>query len=89
MLVRVVLHRDRVIEALAQRADTRLEKPLLVLRRVVLEVLGEVAELAGRLDRLHGRLALRPLELGELGLEGGALIGGQVFGSRFAHETER
>ena len=89
MLVGVVLHRDRVIEAIAQRADTRLEQALLVLRRVVLEVLGEVTELAGRLDRLHGRLALRPFELGELGLEGGALIRGQVFGSRFAHETER
>ena len=77
------------LRPLAQRADTRLEQPLLVLRRVVLEVLGEVAEFAGRLDRLHGCLALRPFEVGELGLEGGALIRGQVFGSRFAHETER
>ena len=89
VLVRVVLDGDRVVEALAQRADPRLEQALLVLRGVVLEVLGEVAELARRLDRLHGRLALRPLELGELGLEGGALLRGQVLGSRFAHETER
>jgi diguanylate cyclase (GGDEF)-like protein len=52
---------------------------------VVLEVLGEVAELAGGLDRLNGLLALRPFELGELGLEGGALLGGQVVGSRLSH----
>ena len=85
VLVRVVLDRDRVIQPLAQRADPRLEQTLLVLRRVVLEVLRQVAELARRLDRLHGGLAARPFELGELGLEGGALLGGQVLGSRLAH----
>ena len=84
-----MLHRDRVIQAMAERTYTRLEQALLVLCGVVLEVLGEVAEFARRLDRLHGCLALRPFEVGELGLERGALIRGQVFGSRFAHETER
>ena len=50
----------------AQRADARLEEALLVLRRVVLEVLREVAELARRLDRGDDGGAARALELGEL-----------------------
>ena len=54
---------------MAQHPDPRLEEPLLVLRRVVLEVLGEVAVCARGRDRLYGFLPLRPLELGELGLE--------------------
>ena len=45
-----------------------LEQALLVLRRVVLEVLGQVAVRARDRDRLDDRLAPRPLELGELGL---------------------
>ena len=46
-----------------------LEESLLVLRRVVLEVLGEVAVCAGGRDRLDDLLPLRTLELGKLGLE--------------------
>ena len=89
MVVRVVLDRDRVVETFAQGADPRLEQTLLVLCRVVLEVLGQVAELTRRLDRLNGRLAARPLELGELGLQGGPLLGVEMLGSRFAHRTQR
>src|SRR5262249_51322638 len=68
VLVGVVLDGHRVIQALAQDADPGLEQPLLVLRGVVLEVLGQVAELARGLDRLHRFLAPRALQLGELGL---------------------
>ena len=85
MVVGVVLDRDRVVEALPQLADARLEQTLLVLRRVVLEVLGQVAERARHLDRLDRRLRLRPLELGELGLQGGVLLGGQLLDSRLTH----
>ena len=88
VLVRVVLDRHRVVEPFAERPDPRLEEPLLVLRSVVLEVLGKVAELARRLDRLHGLLALRPLELGKLRLEGGSLLGGQLLGPRLAHRSK-
>ena len=54
-------------------------------QRAALEA--ELAELEGprRLDRLDCRLAARSLELGELGLEGGPLLRGQVLGSRLAH----
>src|SRR5581483_534286 len=41
----------RTVEPRTQRADPSLEQALLVLRRVVLEVLREVAELARLLDR--------------------------------------
>src|SRR5262249_38814707 len=54
------------VEPRPQRADARLEQALLVLRRVVLEVLGEVAELARLLDRGDDLGAARALELGEL-----------------------
>src|SRR5262249_18276189 len=47
----------RVLEAVAQHPDPRFEQPLLVLRRVVLEVLGEVAVRPRRRDCLHGRSA--------------------------------
>ena len=69
-------------------ADPRLEQALLVLRRVVLEVLREVAELPRGLDRLDGGLAPRAFELGELRLEGGSLLGGEVLGPRLAHVNE-
>ncbi len=89
MLVGVVLNRHRMVEALAQRPDPGLEEALLVLRRVVLEVLGEISELARSLDRLHGSLATRALELCELCLQRLALVRCQVLGSRLAHETKR
>ena len=81
MLVGVVLDGDRMIQALAQGADPRLEQSLLVLRSVVLEVLREVAELARGLDRLDRLLAPRAFQLGQLGLESGALL--ERSGSRF------
>ena len=49
-----------------QNRDAALEQALLVLRRVVLEVLGEVAVAARDRDRLDDLLPARPLELGEL-----------------------
>ena len=66
------------IETRAQRADARLEQALLVLRRVVLEVLGEVAELARGLDRLHDALAARAFELGELDAQRVGLLLGEL-----------
>ena len=62
-----------------------LEQALLVLRRVVLEVLGEVAEAAGGRDRLDDLLAPRALELGQLGLELRLL--GRVSWSDFSSAT--
>ena len=56
----------RQVEPRAQCADLRLEEALLVLRGVVLEVLGEVAELARLLDRGDDLGAARALELFEL-----------------------
>jgi hypothetical protein len=52
---------------------------LLVLGRVVLEVLGQVAEAARGLDRLDDLDALRSLELGQLGLELCLLVLRQMF----------
>ncbi len=66
LLARALLDDAREVEARAQRTDARLEQPLLVLGGVVLEVLGEVAELARLLDRGDDLLAARALELGEL-----------------------
>jgi len=43
VLVGLVLDGDRVAEPLLQEVDPPLEEALLVLRRVVLEVLGDVA----------------------------------------------
>src|SRR5690242_16357700 len=59
----------RVLKPMAQHADPGLEQSLLVFRRVIFEVLGEVAVGARGRDRLDDLLALRALELGELGLE--------------------
>ena len=53
--------------AVAQDRDPPLEQALLVLRRVVLEVLGEIAVTAGDGDRLDDRLPAGSFELGELG----------------------
>ena len=74
-----------VLEPRAQDRDLALEQALLVLRRVVLEVLGEVAVPARDRDRLDDLLAARPLELGELGEELVPLGRGQVL----AHSRER
>src|SRR5207244_11846448 len=63
-----------VVEPCAKRADARLEHALLVLRRVVLEVLGEIAELARLLDRGHDFGAARPREVGELVAYGFGLL---------------
>ena len=52
---------------------------MLVLGGVVLEVLGEIAEAACGLDRLDDLGALRPLELGQLGLEPCLLVLRQMF----------
>ena len=65
--------------------DARLEQALLVLRRVVLEVLREVAEGARRRDRLDRGLALRAFHVGELGLERLALGGGELLSFEIAH----
>src|SRR6476469_1678690 len=64
----------RVLEAMTQHPDPRLEQPLLVLRRVVLEVLGEVAVRPRGRERLYDLLPPWALELGELGLQ--LLVGG-------------
>ena len=77
VVVGVVLDHDGRPKALAQLGDTRLEEPLVVLRGVILEVLGEVAECAGRRDRLDRRRAPRPLELRQLRRKGLALLLGQ------------
>ncbi len=58
-----------MLEAVAEDADARLHQALLVLRRVVLEVLREIAMRPRGRDRLDDRLPLRPLELLELGDE--------------------
>src|SRR6185437_9146393 len=54
------------VQARPQRPDARLEQTLLVLGGVVLEVLGQVAELARLRDRSDDLLTPGPLELGEL-----------------------
>src|SRR5262249_10012889 len=55
-----------VVESSTQHADPSLEQPLFVLRGVILEVLGEVAELARLLDCGDHLGAPRSFELGEL-----------------------
>src|SRR5258708_628409 len=66
-----------VVEPGAQRPDARLEEALLVLCGVVLEVLGQVAELARLLDRGDHLLATRPFELGYLRPQRLRLLRGQ------------
>ncbi len=65
------------VETRAQRADPRLEEALLVLGRVVLEILREVAELAGLGDRGDDVATPRAFELGQLGAERVGLALGQ------------
>ena len=60
---------DRPVQAIANRPDPGLQQTLVVLRRVVLEVLGQVAEASGRRDRLNDLPAARSLQLSELRLE--------------------
>ena len=67
-----------MVEPVAKDRDPPLEQSLLVLRRVVREVLREVALRAGHLDRLDDLLALRPFELFELGGEPRVLLRGQL-----------
>jgi hypothetical protein len=61
-----VLDDDRVLDPVAEDRDPPLEQALLVLRVVIGEVLGQVAEAARRRDRLHQLGALGALELGQL-----------------------
>src|SRR4029453_10387142 len=67
-------------EPVAEDRDPALEEPLLVLGGVVLEILGQVAEAPGGLDRLDGLGPLRALELGQLRLEGLLLRLRHMFG---------
>ena len=83
---RVLVDHLGVLEPRAEDRDPPLEQPLLVLRRVVLEVLGEVAVTARRRDRLDDRLPLRPFELRELGLELLALRVRQLLAALFGHQ---
>ena len=57
----------RLTDPRPQLRDPRLEQPLFVLRSVVLEVLGQIAECAGRRDGLDRGSPARPFELRELG----------------------
>jgi len=70
-----------MVEPVAQHPDPPLQQALLVLRRVVLEVLGQVAEPARGPDRLDDLGAAGAFELGELGLELLLLGEGQMLGS--------
>jgi hypothetical protein len=69
----------------AEDRDLPLQQPLLVLRVVVGEVLGQIAEAACRRDRLDHLGALRPLELGELGRQLVALGSGHRLGCALGH----
>jgi len=60
---------DRPVQAVANRPDPRLQQTLVVLRRVILEVLGQVAEPPGRRDRFNHLLAAWSLQLSELQLK--------------------
>ena len=80
-----MLDRDGVVQLVAELADPGLEQALLVLRRVVLEVLGEVAERARRRDRVDRRLALRALHVGELRLQRLALCCRDLLALEIAH----
>ena len=80
-----VLDDDGVLDPAAQDRDPPLEQALLVLRVVVGEVLGEVAEAACRRDRLHHLGALGAFELGELGCERVALRDGHRFAGTLGH----
>ncbi len=66
---RVLVDDHRAVEAIAKQSYSSLEQALLVLRRVVFEILGEIAEAASRCDGLNGLGTARSLQLGQLGLE--------------------
>ncbi len=87
MVVRVVVDDRGPRDPRLELGDPRLEEALLVLGRVVLEVLGQVAEPAGRRDRLDRSRPARPLELRELGLEGLHLLARQHLATRHAAEA--
>ena len=72
-----------VVEPVAEDHDPPLEQALLVLRRVVLEVLRQVAVGASGADRLDDLSALRAFELGELGGEASVLLPCQLV----SHQT--
>ena len=61
VVVGLVLDRDRVMQPVLEDVDAALQETLFVLRRVILEVLGDVAELTGALDRLDDLAATRAL----------------------------
>ena len=65
----LLVDEHRSLKAVAQDRDPALEQSLLVLGRVVLEVLREVAEAACRLDRVDDDGTARAFQLGQLGLE--------------------
>ena len=88
-LVRIELRRvdqHGVVEARAQLPNARLEQTLLVLRGVIFEVLGQVAVLTRRLDRLNDGRARRPLQLGKLVGQRLPLRRCQLIDSRFAQD---
>ena len=80
-----MLDDDGVLDPAAQDRDPPFEQALLVLRVVVGEVLGEVAEAACGRDRLHHLGALGAFELGELGRERVALSDGHRFAGTLGH----
>src|SRR5205823_11735071 len=86
-LRRLLVHEHRAVETIAQERNSPLEQALVVLRGVVLEVLGEVAEPPGGLDRLDGSRAARAFELGELGLQLRLLSLGQRLGFLAGHRA--
>src|SRR5205823_4363224 len=64
-----VLDQQDPAEAIAEQRDAPFQQALLVLRRVVLEVLRQIAEAARARDRLDDVRSARTFELGQLGFE--------------------
>jgi hypothetical protein len=75
-----------VVEARAQLPNARLEQTLLVLRGVVFEVLGQIAVLTRRLDRLNDCRSRGALELRKFVGERLPLRRCQLIDSRFAQD---
>src|SRR5439155_18854926 len=75
-----------VLETRAEDRDPPLEQPLLVLRRVVFEVLGEITVTSGSRDRLDDGATLRPFEVRELGLELLAYCASELLPACVGHE---
>ena len=80
-----MLDNDGLLDSAAQDRDPALEEALLVLRVVVREVLGEVAEAPGCRDRFHHLGPLWAFELGELGCERVALSDSHRFSGTLGH----